>query len=37
MNLIGAASSAGAATMMQLSIAPCSSSVSFTETTVAIR
>ncbi len=37
MYLIGAASSAGAATMIVLSIAPASSSVSITCTTVDIR
>ena len=37
MYLIGAASSAGAATMMVLSIAPASLSVSMSWTTVAIR
>ena len=37
MNLIGAASSAGAATMIVLSIALCSASVSATCTTVDIR
>ncbi len=37
MNLIGAASSAGAATMIVLSIAPASLSVSISCTTVAIR
>ncbi len=37
MNLIGAASSAGAATMMVLSIAPASLRVSMSCTTVAMR
>ena len=37
MNLIGAASSAGAATMIVFSIAPFSSSISITWTTVDIR
>ena len=37
MNLIGAASSAGAATMIVFSIAPFSSSISVTWTTVDIR
>ena len=37
MNLIGAASSAGAATMIVFSIAPASASVSASWTTVAMR